>query len=338
MMTTNTTLSRQYFSRRLVVIGLSLLMAGACKKDDTDAPKANDRLMEVVIDNFNLSKFKAAADRSSMQPLLTSAGPLTVLAPSDAAFTEAGYPTTLSVGTAGISLMTRITGYHILNGNYDLNKMPFLFNQEIRTYNGGKLYVTRWVKDKDTVLTVNGSRVLAVGMKASNGTLQVIDRMLEPYLYETVTEAISAEPGLSLFSHALQRSGLSALLKGKGPYTVYAANNAAMTAYGYKTLEQIEAADPGVLAALLRYHIAADRRFVYDYILSTGSSAATTQNMLDDNIVKVQLTPDPLSPGLYNGITLQGPGNDAPVKLVKQNGITGNGVLHITDHVLKITK
>ncbi len=318
------------------MIGLSLLMAGACKKDDAELPKANDRLMEVVMDNFNLSKFKAAADRSSMRPLLTSAGPLTVLAPSDAAFTNAGYPTALSVGTASISLMTRITGYHILNGNYDLNKMPFLFNQEIRTYNGGKLYVTRWVKDKDTVLTVNGSRVLAVGMKASNGTLQVIDRMLEPYLYETVAEAISADPGLSLFSHALQRAGLYTLLKGKGPYTVYAANNAAMSAYGYKTLEQIEAADPGVLAALIRYHIAADRRFVYDYILSTGSTAATTQNMLDGNIVKIQLTPDPLSPGLYNDITLQGPGNDAPVKLVKHNSIAGNGVLHITDQVLKI--
>ncbi len=340
MTTMNTTiLSGRYFSGRLVMIGLSLLMAGACKKDDDNGPqKGNDRLMEVVMDNFNLSKFKAAVDRSSMNDVLTSTGPLTVLAPSDGAFTNAGYPKPIDVASASLPFMVKMTGYHILNGNYDLNKMPYLFNQEIRTYNGGRLYVTRWIKDNDTVLTVNGSRVLATGMKASNGTLQVIDRVLEPYLYETLGEAVSADPSLSLFTHALQRSGLSALLKGKGPYTVYAANNAAMQAYGYSTLEQIEAADPAVMVALVRYHIAADRRFVYDYILSTGKSAATTQTMLDDNNVNIRLVPDPQAPGLYSGITLQGPGNQAPVPLIKQNIITGNGVMHVIGQVLKITR
>ncbi|MBC9913494.1 fasciclin domain-containing protein [Chitinophaga varians] len=338
-MTTNTTiLSKRYFSCRLLVVGLSLLMASACKKDDTSPQNGNDRLMEVVMDNFNLSKFKAAVDRSDMRPVLTSTGPLTVLAPSDGAFTNAGYKTPVDVATTSIPLMIKLTGYHLLIGNYDLNKMPFLFNQEIRTYNGGKLYVTRWVKDNDTVLTVNGSRVLATGIKASNGSLQVIDRVLEPYLFETLGEALTADASLSLFTHAMQRSGLFDLLKGKGPYTVYAANNAAMTTYGYSTLEQIEAADPAVLAALMRYHVAADRRFVYDYILTAGKSAIITQTMLDDNNVKIQLVPDPTSPGLYNGITLQGPGNSSPATLLKQNIITGNGVLHITNQVLKITR
>ncbi|NML36935.1 fasciclin domain-containing protein [Chitinophaga sp. G-6-1-13] len=312
-------------------------MTSACKKDDTN-PQNNDRLMEVVMDNFNLSKFKAAVDRSDMRPVLASAGPLTVLAPSDGAFTNAGYKTPVDVATTSIPLMIKITGYHILIGNYDLNKMPFLFNQEIRTYNGGKLYVTRWVKDNDTVLTVNGSRVLATGIKASNGSLQVIDRVLEPFLYETLGEALSANASLSLFTHAMQRSGLFDLLKGKGPYTVYAADNAAMIAYGYSTLEQIEAADPAVLAALMRYQVAADRRFVYDYILTAGKSSVITQTMLDDNNVKVQLVPDPTAPGLYNSITLQGPGNQTPATLQKQNIITGNGVLHITNQVLKITR
>lgn len=336
---TNKITNIKYFSGRLMVTGLCLLMAGACKKEDDNSPQSgNDRLMEVVMDNFNLSKFNAAVNRSNMKPVLTGTGPLTVLAPSDAAFTAAGYANPINVATASMPLMIKITGYHVLNGNYDLNRMPFLFNQEIRTYNGGKLYVTRWVKNNDTVLTVNGSRVLAKGMKASNGTLMVIDRMLEPYLHETLAEAITADPNLTLFNQAVQRSGMSALLKGKGPYTVYAANNAAMKTYGYSTLEQIAAADPAVMAALVRYHIAADRRFVTDYILSTGNTAVTTQTMIDENNVKVKLVPDPIAPGLFKGITLQGPGNREPAELQKQNIITGNGVLHITNQVLRITQ
>eukprot|EP01132_Coremiostelium_polycephalum_P020616 gene20616-24497_t len=143
---------------------------------------------------------------------------------------------------------------------------------EIKSANGGKLFVTHWVKGPDTVLTINGSKILSKNVKASNGLIQVIDRVLEPYTYNYVTEAIASNRKLTLFYQALQRAGLIEILNGKGPYTIFAPDNAAMTAFGLNSVESINQMDPAVLLRLMRYHIIADRRFVYDYILSTGIS------------------------------------------------------------------
>ncbi|WP_255496360.1 fasciclin domain-containing protein [Mucilaginibacter sp. FT3.2] len=228
--------------------------------------------------------------------------------------------------------------YHILNGNYELNKLPFLFNQEIRSSNGGKLFVTHWVKGTDTVLPINGSRVLAQNIQAENGLIQVVNRVLEPYKYEQITDAITSDKNLSLFYQAIQRAGLTDVLNSKGPYSVFAPGNAAMVAYGFPTLAAVNQVDPAVLKALIRYHIVNERRFIYDYILSTGTTNQSQQSMSDGNQVKIQLIPDNTTPGSFSGISLQGTGNTAIVQLTKQDVLTGNGVLHTIDGVLKITQ
>lgn len=325
--------------KKAALYGLTILMVviAGCSKDDDAGTVDNNRIPQVLTDNFNLSVMNTVLSRSNMRNELLLPGPYTVFAPSDEAFAKAGYASPVAVLAASQPLVTRIAAYHILEGNYDLNKMPFLFNQEIRSY-GGKLYVTRWIKNNDTILTINGSRLLSVGINASNGYVQVLDRMLEPYVHERLADAIASEATLTLFHQAIQRAGLSELLSGAGPYTVYAPNNSAMTAMGFATVQAINEADPAVLAAMLRYHIAADRRFINDYILSTGVSASTTQGMIDNNSVSVTLIPHPQQPDAYTGITLKGPGNDTQVTLLRQDMITGNGVLHIIDQVLRITQ
>lgn len=325
--------------KKAALYGLGILMAvtAGCSKDEDVDVADNNRIPQVLTDNFNLSVMNMVLSRSNVRSELFLPGPYTVFAPSDAAFAKAGYNGTGAILSASQPLVARIAAYHILQGNYDLNKMPFLFNQEIRSY-GGKLYVTRWIRDNDTVLTVNGSRLLSQGIKASNGYVQVIDRMLEPYVHETLADAIASEATLTLFHQAVQRAGLSEMLSGAGPYTVYAPNNSAMIAMGYATVQAVNEADPVVLAAMLRHNIAADRRFVNDYILITDASATTTQGMIDNNSVKVTLIPDSQQPGTYTGITLKGAGNGTQVKLLRQDIITGNGVLHITDQVLRITQ
>jgi uncharacterized surface protein with fasciclin (FAS1) repeats len=321
----------------LYSLGILMAVAGGCSKDEGVDTVDNNRIPQVLTDNFNLSVMNMVLGRSNVRSELFLPGPYTVFAPSDAAFAKAGYSGPGAVLSASQPLVARIAAYHILQGNYDLNKMPFLFNQEIRSY-GGKLYVTRWIKDNDTVLTINGSRLLSQGIKASNGHVQVIDRMLEPYVHETLADAIASEATLTLFHQAVQRAGLSEILSGTGPYTVYAPDNSAMTAMGYATVQAINEASPAALAAMLRYNIAADRRFVNDYILITGESATTTQGMIDNNSVKVTLIPNSQQPGAYTGITLKGAGNSTQVQLLRQDIITGNGVLHITDQVLRITQ
>jgi uncharacterized surface protein with fasciclin (FAS1) repeats len=313
-----------------------MMIAGCSKEDEVDQTDGN-RIAQVLGDNFNLSVMNAVMGRSNVGAALSMPGPYTLFAPSDEAFGKAGYGSALTVMSASQSLIARIGAYHLLDGKYDLNKMPFLFNQEISS-KGGKLYITRWIKNNDTVITINGSRLLSSGIQASNGYVQVIDRMLEPYLHNTIADAIASETQLTLFYQAIQRAGLRQLLAEKGPFTVYAPANAAMISMGYPTVEAINDADPMTIAALVRYHIVADRRFVNDYILSTGPTAATTQGMIDNNTVTIRLIANPQQPGAYTGITLKGTGNTADVQLSRQDINTGNGVLHITDQVLRITQ
>lgn len=310
-----------------------------CNKEDNIRLRDNNILPSVIMDNFNLKVFSTALDRSNLTSQVSKPGPYTLLVPSDAAFTAAGYNGPGAVQTANQAFIRRLTAYHILEGTYELNKMPFLFNQEITSYSGGKLFVTRWVKGTDTILTVNGSRVLLSSVKASNGIMHVMNRVLSPNQFEILADALAGDRNLTLFYQAVRITGLEQLLTGQTPYTVFAPNNNAMSTYGYKTMEDIRAADPTALKEFVKYHILTDRHFINDYVLSAGPSATATATMLNNNTVKITLIPNTTVPGGYEGITLTGIGNGSTAaKIFQQDIITNNGVLHTIDQVLKLTQ
>jgi uncharacterized surface protein with fasciclin (FAS1) repeats len=320
-----------------MIVMMALWSMTACTKDNKNpAPVDNNLISLVVADNFNLSVFTAVLQRSGQYAKLKERGPFTVLAPSDAAFEQAGYATPTAVATAEGAVINAIGRYHVLDGRYDLNKLPFQFNQELRSQ-GGKLYATRWVKGLDTVVTVNGARILSADAPASNGLVQVINRVLTPYLHDRLGDAVAAEQSITLFSEALKVSGLLATINGAGPFTIFAPSNVAMQNYGYATVQQIRNTDPEELKRFLRFHIILDRRFIYDYILSGDGINPARQAMLDGNAISVQLVADNSQPGGYSGIVLRGPGNTADVNMLQQDLLAGNGVLHVIDDVLRST-
>ncbi|MES2060736.1 MAG: fasciclin domain-containing protein [Bacteroidota bacterium] len=319
----------------LLVLAVSLT---CCTKNNNIKEVDNTKIGAIVADNFNLSVFNTALIRTGLTKSIDQAGVFTVIAPSDDAFRVAGFSDSKDILSADPARVSAIMNYHVLNGSYEFNKLPFLFNQEIRSANGGKLFVTHWVKGVDTVLTINGSKVLSQNIKASNGLIQVIDRVLEPYTHNLVTEAIASDRDLTLFYQALQRAGLVKTLNGTGPYTIFAPNNAAMIAFGLSSIETINQMDVATLARLMNYHILTDRRFVYDYVLSTGSSNKSEQTMLDGNSVTIGLKPNPQVPGAFSSIELKGTGNISAIQLIKQDVLTGNGVVHTIGSMLKITQ
>ncbi|ASZ14756.1 fasciclin [Chitinophaga sp. MD30] len=319
---------------------LSLLGLSACvKEDDLQMSEFdNNRINLVVADNFNLSIFNAVLRRSTLDKVLQQGiGPYTLLAPSDQALVRAGYNSRLAVLSADATTIVRIANYHTLDGRYELNKLPYLFNQELRS-RGGKMFATHWIKGTDTILTINGARVIAANIPASNGVVQVVDQVLTPYLHDRLGNAVAAGDDITLFSQALKTSGLLETINGEGPFTIFAPNNDAMIARGYTTVQQILATDPQELKELVSYHIVRDRRFIYDYILSTGPSNATRQAMLNGNSVDIKLLPDPQAPGSFNSISLKGIGNTNETQLSRRDILTGNGVLHVINGTLRTTR
>jgi len=318
----------------LLAIGLLL----ACKKEENTRSFDNNKVNLVVADNFNLSIFNAALRVSNMdKELQAGEGPYTLLAPSDDAFAKAGYPAVVSILSERHAIVSDIANYHILDGKYELDKLPFLFNQELKTRRG-KVYATHWVKGADTVLTLNGARILTQNLPASNGLIQVLDRVMTPYVHDKIVDAINADASISIFAQAIKKTGVLSEKANQGSYTVFAPNNTAMAQMGFQSVQDVERAGLKDLKKLVNYHILHDRRFVYDYILSTGATNISKQTMLDGNSVEIRLIPNTSSPGSFSGIALRGLGNNSDVLLQKQDILTGEGVLHIADRGLLLTQ
>ncbi len=324
----------RFYITCFIVLSLGVV---ACKKDNAPANDnyANNRLSFVLNDNFNLSLFSAALNYTHWYDTLLQRWPYTALAPDDAAFRAAGYSSAVQVRSTDYNLMQHLVRYHILGGVYRLNELPYAFNQQISTLDGNKMYVTHWVKDTDTVLTINGARIIAYNKPASNGIIQVLNTVLSPAIYNNVHDAIAADTALTFFNAAINKAGLSYLLEGNNDYTVFAPVNNAFRTIGYRSVDSVNNTNVSALASLLRYHILTGRRFVYDYILITDATAQSQQTMLDGNTITVSLVPNPQQPGTYNTITIKGTGNNLSAAIVRSNILAGNGVVHTVDQVLK---
>ncbi|MBN9297321.1 MAG: fasciclin domain-containing protein [Filimonas sp.] len=322
--------------KKMFYAGLFVLLLASCKKDE-EAPvlsnNLSNRLNYIIDDNkFNFSFFNAALKRTAYGKLLMQDGPYTVLLPDNNAFMKAGYGTADRVLTESATVLNQMVPYHILSGTWELNKLPFAFNQELTAITGKKLYVTRWVKNSDTILTINGTKILTYNLPATNGLIQVLDQVLQPMVYETLSDALSSDTSLTFLNVALQTANMKSLLSGSKAYTIFAPNNKAFRALGFASTDSIRQTPVSKLTELLTYNILDGRRFIYDYVLTTGATDKAQQAMLNGNNITVTLLKSGVN---YTGISVTGIGNTTASGIVKSNVMAGNGVIHITDQALK---
>ena len=117
----------------------------------------------------------AAAKAAGLVEALQGRGPLTVFAPTDAAFNA------LPAGTVDRLLrpenraeLRRILSYHVIQGEV------FAADLDGRTVRPRTLAGPRLSVDGRQGVSVNNARVVAADVDASNGVIHVIDRVLLP--------------------------------------------------------------------------------------------------------------------------------------------------------------
>ncbi|MBS0027546.1 fasciclin domain-containing protein [Chitinophaga sp. 22321] len=321
--------------KKFTYTGLLILLLSACTKDKDNIAGADEinRLTYIIDDNkFNFSSFSTALGRTGYRNMLAQEGPYTVMVPDNNAFVKAGYVANQQVLTESAVVLNSLVSYHIVNGTWELNKLPYQFNQEIAAVTGAKMFVTHWIKGADTVLTINGSPILAYNLPASNGMIQVLNTVLQPLVHQTLSDAIASDTSLTFLNVALQQAGMKSLVAGAATYTFFAPSNAAFRKAGFPSVDSINRTDAALLQELLRYHLFTGRKFIYDYILTTGATDQTEQAMLNGNNVGITLKKTGVK---YTGITVKGVGNQVAANVTKENLMAGNGVLHIIDQVLK---
>jgi uncharacterized surface protein with fasciclin (FAS1) repeats len=140
-------------------------------------------LVQVAQGDPNFSLLVAAVLRASqgstnVAQILTGAGPLTVFAPTNAAFQAAGFANAAAINAADPAALTRILTYHVVPARvFSTN----LAAGNVATAQGGNVTIGL------NPVTVRGngnggtaSNVTQANLMATNGVVHVIDRVLLP--------------------------------------------------------------------------------------------------------------------------------------------------------------
>jgi uncharacterized surface protein with fasciclin (FAS1) repeats len=163
-------------------------------------------------------------------------------------------------------------------------------------------------------VTVDNANVIATDIQAKNGIVHVIDQVILP---ESIEDIIQVAQGAGIFNTllaAVEAADLTEVLKGEGPFTVFAPTDEAFEAIPDEDLSAL-LADPEALAAVLTYHVVPGELLAEDVL---SSSSLTTVN------------------GAEAPISLDGEGqpriDDAIITATDIDA--KNGVIHIIDRVI----
>jgi transforming growth factor-beta-induced protein len=156
---------------------------------------------------------------------------------------------------------------------------------------------------------VNGVNISTTDVEAANGVIHVIDGVLIP-VEDNVDTAVAA--GFETLVAAVQAAGLEEVLRGEGPFTIFAPTDEAFADLPEGLLEEL-LDDPEALADILTYHVIEGRVFASD--LADGLEVTTVQ-------------------GTTVTISLEGGAQVNDASITATDIFTANGVIHIIDAVL----
>ncbi|MGZ5245940.1 MAG: fasciclin domain-containing protein [Flavitalea sp.] len=132
-------------------------------------------VVDIAIGSPDHTTLVAAVTAAGLVETLKGAGPFTVFAPTNAAFSA------LPAGTVDGLLkpeskdaLTKILTYHVVAGS--VKAADLKDGQKVKTLQGEELTVTI----KDGKVMINGANVTAADLEGSNGVVHVIDAVLMP--------------------------------------------------------------------------------------------------------------------------------------------------------------
>jgi uncharacterized surface protein with fasciclin (FAS1) repeats len=137
-----------------------------------DGPVGAPNLMDAARGAGDFTTLIEAIDRAGLSELLTYEGPYTIFAPTDRAFAQLPAGTVQSL-LAAEDTLTDVLNYHLVAGRMAADEVAQRVRAE--TVQGEALTISN-----NGAIRVDGARVLAGGLEASNGVIHVIDRVLLP--------------------------------------------------------------------------------------------------------------------------------------------------------------
>jgi uncharacterized surface protein with fasciclin (FAS1) repeats len=259
----------------------ALLAACGGSDDPAPPPAAPARnIVQLAQATPDLSILVEAVVAAGLVDALSAPGPLTVFAPTNAAF--AALLDELKTDKAGLlgnlPLLTTVLQYHVLGSSVKKADIPL--GKAIDPILSGTADVFKIDVVGANVVITDGrnrtSNITATDIMASNGVVHLIDKVILPADKDIVATAQSVSDFSTLVA-AVGAAGLVPTLQSAGPFTVFAPTNAAFTA----ALTELGIDAPTLLGnvplltSILTYHVVPGRVLKAD--VPVGQAITTVQ-------------------------------------------------------------
>ena len=182
-------------SAALIAVGLAAILAlAACGSDNkaaptttpteaaptTTAPVADEpgTIVDVAVGAGNFTILVEAVKAAGLVETLSGPGPFTVFAPTDAAFADAltALGITAEELLADPAKLKTILTYHVVPGAVMAADVMTMDGKDVATVAGP----TVKIKISGSTVMINDATVTTADIKASNGVIHVIDKVLLP--------------------------------------------------------------------------------------------------------------------------------------------------------------
>ena len=266
---------------------------------------------DIVATAKNAGQFEtllAAAKAAGLAEALMGEGPFTVFAPTDRAFSKLGHGKIEELlRPENRETLRSILTYHVVAG--EVKAGDVVRRRTLETIGGQRVDV----ETRGDRVMIDGARVTATDIEASNGVIHVIDGVLMPAT-KSIPGVADDAGSFSTLLKAVKAAGLSETLMGEGPFTVFAPTDEAFEALGSTVHELLEPKNRHRLTDILTYHVVPGRVYA-NQALQAGEAATVEGSKVRFDVADARL--------LVDGATI-----------VSTDIEASNGVIHVIDRVL----
>jgi len=350
--------TKKAFHNILYLLPLLLLLAlNACKHDDLQIDKPSDNFrpaFDFVKNNYDLSLFAAAIEKTGIAQQLNGAGPFTILAPSNAAFNIIGINRPADLDKMNPDTLKFLVQRHILNERLLIQDIPVNgIDVRYRTLAGTELYASKSNRNTEPNVYFNGSYVGRQDVNLANGALHVLNRVMKSTAKTTVQGWLAQRPEYSILVSGLKKFGYWDELATEGPYTILAPKNAVFEAAGINAAD-INALNPDryIGARLFGCYVLRKKHFFisdlvvlaeinadsfYNYVIPNDTYVMTISASNFSNIVAygIQVRTNAVFP--YEIVTTVGGNDQKALDNLTDNGLVQDlqGVLIMPEQAIK---
>ncbi len=311
------------------IVSLILLITFlSCSKEETEVVEpAQSTLYDLVANSMNYSYLEAALRMTNLDEVLGGDDVYTLYAPDNNAFIgflmRSGFN---SLEEVPRETLKQILLNHVMIGQMEYRDFKSGYFQTAATsaVNGNAMSI--YINQVNMRVTLNGeSRIVQGNVRASNGIIHVVDRIIP---LPSLVTFVLADPLLYNLAVALTRNDLTvdftAVLSTQNgtspaPFTVFAPNNLAfldlLTELG---VDRLSAIDEPTLNSTLNHHVVGE--------INTLSSD------LSDNLL-INTLEGEITANVTGGASLTD-GNNRVSNIIVVDVQANNGVLHIIDKVI----